>query len=385
MTFLVNDGVFPSNEDRGYVLRRIIRRAVRHAYLLGGEQLVMPDAGRQRDRGDGRRLPRPRSATATSSRSVVRPRGGALPPDAAQRPRRSSTTTRGAGEPRCSAATSRSACTTRSASRSSSPRRSRPSAASTSTSTGFDAAMAEQRRRGQGRARKAGARRRGRRRVPRAARAVRSRPSSPATSRASRKVACSRCCRDGRRRHRRDRPRPHAVLRGERRPGRRHRHDHDRHRPRRGGSTPPTRCPGFAATSRASCEGEIEPGQDAVAAIDVERRDAIRRNHTATHILHWALREVLGPHVKQAGSLVAPDRLRFDFSHYEPVTPEELAQIEDLANDEILADAPVRHYETTKAEAERSARSRSSATSTATSCACSRPARTRSSCAAAPT
>ena len=99
-------------------------------------------------------------------------------------------------------------------------------------------------------------------------------------------------------------------------------------------------------------EGELIEGATVTAAIDGERRDAIRRNHTATHILHWALREVLGPHVKQAGSLVAPDRLRFDFSHYEAVTQEQLDQIEALANREVITDAPVRHYETTKEHAE---------------------------------
>ncbi|HEX9995429.1 MAG TPA: alanine--tRNA ligase [Acidimicrobiales bacterium] len=93
-------------------------------------------------------------------------------------------------------------------------------------------------------------------------------------------------------------------------------------------------------------EGEVRPGQEAVAAIDVERRDAIRRNHTGTHILHWALRQVLGDHVKQQGSYVAPDRLRFDFSHYGPIADDDLARIEDLANHEILSNAPVRHYET---------------------------------------
>ncbi|MFN8035972.1 MAG: alanine--tRNA ligase [Acidimicrobiia bacterium] len=98
--------------------------------------------------------------------------------------------------------------------------------------------------------------------------------------------------------------------------------------------------------------GALEEGARVEAAIDGPRRDRIRRNHTATHILHWALREVLGPHVKQAGSLVAPDRLRFDFSHFEAVTPDELDRIEALANAEILTDAPVRHYETTKEHAE---------------------------------
>jgi alanyl-tRNA synthetase len=89
-----------------------------------------------------------------------------------------------------------------------------------------------------------------------------------------------------------------------------------------------------------------------VAEIDVERREATRRNHTGTHILHWALRSVLGDHVKQAGSYVGPDRLRFDFSHYSAVTPEEIRQIEALANSETLRNDGVRAFETTKNEAE---------------------------------
>ncbi len=99
--------------------------------------------------------------------------------------------------------------------------------------------------------------------------------------------------------------------------------------------------------------GLLVESDEVEAAIDGVRRDRIRRNHTATHVLHWALREVLGPHVQQAGSMVAPDRLRFDFSHHEPVTPEQLAEIERRANALVISDAPVRHYETTKAEAER--------------------------------
>jgi alanyl-tRNA synthetase len=94
-------------------------------------------------------------------------------------------------------------------------------------------------------------------------------------------------------------------------------------------------------------DGVVSEGADVVARIDGERRDAIRRNHTATHVLHWALREVLGDHVQQAGSYVGPDRLRFDFSHYEAVSPSALGEIESLANAEVISDAPVRHYETT--------------------------------------
>ncbi len=98
--------------------------------------------------------------------------------------------------------------------------------------------------------------------------------------------------------------------------------------------------------------GTIAEGDEVTARIDGERRDRIRRNHTATHVLHWALREVLGSQVKQAGSLVSPEYLRFDFSHHEALTREQIDEVEALANAEIIGDAPVRHYETTKDHAE---------------------------------
>ncbi|MBA2326872.1 MAG: alanine--tRNA ligase [Actinobacteria bacterium] len=110
--------------------------------------------------------------------------------------------------------------------------------------------------------------------------------------------------------------------------------------------------PGLVLHRAEVVRGVISEGDEATATIDGQRRDRIRRNHTATHVLHWALREVLGPHVKQSGSLVAPDRLRFDFSHHQAVTPEQLDRIEQLANEQIITDAPVRHYETTREHAE---------------------------------
>jgi len=98
--------------------------------------------------------------------------------------------------------------------------------------------------------------------------------------------------------------------------------------------------------------GHVAVGSEATARIDVARRERTRRNHTGTHLPHWALRDVLGEHVKQAGSYVGPDRLRFDFSHHEAVTQDELDRIEAMANREIISDAKVRHYETSKTHAE---------------------------------
>ena len=88
-------------------------------------------------------------------------------------------------------------------------------------------------------------------------------------------------------------------------------------------------------------EGTISVGDSVSAAIDAGRRELIRRNHTATHLLDAALKKVLGDHVNQAGSLVAPDRMRFDFTHFEALTKDELDRIEGMVNAEIFAAKPV--------------------------------------------
>ena len=98
--------------------------------------------------------------------------------------------------------------------------------------------------------------------------------------------------------------------------------------------------------------GHLEAGQKANAEIDSDRRSRIRRNHTATHLIHWALREVLGDHVKQQGSYVGPDRLRFDFSHFEAMTAEQISSVEDLVNSEVLNNYQCSHQEMTRETAE---------------------------------
>ncbi|MFM9269378.1 alanine--tRNA ligase [Halomonas elongata] len=89
-------------------------------------------------------------------------------------------------------------------------------------------------------------------------------------------------------------------------------------------------------------EGELEVGDSVTPRVDPSLRAATVRNHSATHLLHQALRLVLGDHVQQKGSLVTPERLRFDFSHFEPMTAEQLAEVERLVNEQVLANAPTR-------------------------------------------
>src|SRR4029077_14883156 len=87
--------------------------------------------------------------------------------------------------------------------------------------------------------------------------------------------------------------------------------------------------------------GPARVGDPLLLEVDHARRSDIRRNHSATHLLHEALRQVLGDHVAQKGSLVAPDRRRFDFSHPKPMSAEEIERVEDIANDMVLQNAPV--------------------------------------------
>jgi alanyl-tRNA synthetase len=358
MAFLVSDGVWPSNEERGYVLRRIIRRAVRHAYLLGVEQPITPelvgtvvdvlgdaypDLARNHDYVVGivtreeerfRQTLRAGSVLLDEELDRIRP-GGRLAGDVAFRLHDTFGFPLEVTE---EIATERGVRV---------------------DVDGFDTAMAEQRRRAKEAAKEGGAAGvdvevyrelleqfgptefTGRVEPESKARvlAVVPRPGAPGDPGVESAGQVEIYL---------DRSPFYAESGGQ--------------IGDTGSITTDTGVAEVLDTTYALpelhrhvariVEGEITPGQEATAAIDVARREKIRRNHTGTHILHWALREVLGEHVKQQGSLVHPDYLRFDFSHFGPVTVEELRAVEDLANREVLANEAVRSYETTKEYAE---------------------------------
>ena len=110
--------------------------------------------------------------------------------------------------------------------------------------------------------------------------------------------------------------------------------------------------PGMHGHRGVVATGSLSVGQDVALTIARERRERIRKNHTGTHLLHAALREIVGDHVHQAGSLVADDRLRFDFSHYSAVQPQELREVELVSNQRVIENDDVTTIETTKEEAE---------------------------------
>jgi len=105
--------------------------------------------------------------------------------------------------------------------------------------------------------------------------------------------------------------------------------------------------PGITVHLGKVVEGSIVAGDQARATVDPNHRDGITKSHSATHMIHWALRANLGEHARQQGSLVEPGRLRFDFSHFEPVSSDQLAQMEEEVNRRVLWDDSVRAFETT--------------------------------------
>ncbi|HUQ40089.1 MAG TPA: alanine--tRNA ligase [Acidimicrobiales bacterium] len=345
VTFLVNDGVFPSNEDRGYVLRRILRRAVRHAFSAGVERLVFPELvqavvgvmgeaypelGRNQDfitgvvsREEERFRQTLKAGMGMLEAELDAAEGRPLAGDVVFKlhdtfgfPK--DLTRELAGERGIEV-----------------------------DMAGFDAAMAAQQQRGR-----------------------EGRKGATATSGAEQHAALAAAhgpteftgyteyeskatilavlpAEDGTFEVFVDRTPFYAEGGGQ--VG-----DTGTITTDTGRATvlDTVKAPGGLHRHIARVDGEITEGQEAVATIDGDRRDAIRRNHTGTHMLHWALREVLGPHVRQHGSLVAPEHMRFDFSHYGPLTPEEIDLVESLANGRILDNEPVRAYETTKEHAE---------------------------------
>ena len=341
---LVNDGVFPSNEGRGYVLRRIIRRAVRHAYLLGTEKLVMPSL-----------VETAIDVMAQAYPDVARQRDFIVNVIGREEDRFRHTLKTGLGildaELTASQALSGSAAFKLHDTYGFPLEVTEEIVAERGLAVdraGFDVEMAEQRRRAKDarKAKGAGAN------VDEYRALSETNGPTEFTGRvetASQATVLSVIETDG--------DLLEIVL------------NRTPFYAESGGQTGDTGTistmtgvaavvdttygvPGVVRHTARITAGEILVTDTVIATIDADRRNAIKRNHTGTHILHWALRQVLGDHVKQAGSLVEADRLRFDFSHYEAVTPQQIAAIEDLANTAVLANPAVSHNEMTKDEAE---------------------------------
>jgi alanyl-tRNA synthetase len=353
VTFLVNDGVLPGNEDRGYVLRRLLRRAVRHAHQLGVDRVMFPALLASVVEVMGDAYPELRRNADYIGGVVAREEerfrhtlksGGVILDDAFARE----------GD-RISGATAFLLHDTYgypidltkeiAAER-----------GGEVDEAGFAAAMAEQRDRAkQDRRRK---RQAGAEEIPveEYREIVEAFGSTDftgyeETTSASRVVAVLDVgVVDGRRRVEVFLDRSPFYAEGGGQVGDTGTITTSSGQVRVTDTT--TAVPGLTRHSAEVAEGEIRPGQEAVATIDVARREAIRRNHTGTHLLHWALRELLGPDVHQQGSYVGPDRLRFDFNHGSALTRAQLRALEDLVNERVLADEPVRAFETTRDEAE---------------------------------
>jgi alanyl-tRNA synthetase len=350
-TMLVNDGVFPSNEDRGYVLRRILRRAIRHAFLLGADKLVLPGLVEESIAVMGDAYP-----DVVKNRDFIT---GVITREE-ERFRQTLRTGLGILEDELS---SGATVLPGAAAFKLHDTFGFPLEVTTEITAergvevdveGFNVEMAEQRRRAKEARKATGA---DDDRIDRYRELVEQFGTTEFFGDAEDEgdvrvlaVVPAGAGEDGR---------PIVEIFTDRTPfyaesggqvGDEGTISTETGRARVTDTT--YALPGLRRHVSVLEEGDITAGQEAHSAIDGDRRRAIRRNHTATHVLHWALRKVLGDHVKQAGSLVAPDRLRFDFSHYAAVTPEEIAEIESLANEEVLDNARVRAYETTKAEAE---------------------------------